>query len=119
MSFVFFFFQAEDGIRDVAVTGVQTCALPISSIIVDQRIQVSSFSRSNQLDAGEFGSAPNRVPIRMSTIAAVISDPAHPGELWGGRGNILRRVTTHNDAFRRCVTFVEPRELRFKTSDDA
>src|SRR2546429_6684428 len=29
-SCVFFFFQAEDGIRDVAVTGVQTCALPIS-----------------------------------------------------------------------------------------
>src|SRR3989449_8778778 len=26
---VIFFFQAEDGIRDVAVTGVQTCALPI------------------------------------------------------------------------------------------
>src|SRR2546422_3644215 len=25
----FFFFQAKDGIRDVAVTGVQTCALPI------------------------------------------------------------------------------------------
>src|SRR5687768_797254 len=30
MYFFFFFFQAEDGIRDVAVTGVQTCALPIS-----------------------------------------------------------------------------------------
>src|SRR3989454_1993547 len=28
---VFFFFQAEDGIRDYKVTGVQTCALPISS----------------------------------------------------------------------------------------
>src|SRR5690349_21967159 len=27
--FVFFFFQAEDGIRDLYVTGVQTCALPI------------------------------------------------------------------------------------------
>src|SRR5437588_5114785 len=27
---VFFFFQAEDGIRDHCVTGVQTCALPIS-----------------------------------------------------------------------------------------
>src|SRR2546429_9969598 len=27
-----FFFQAEDGIRDVAVTGVQTCALPISRV---------------------------------------------------------------------------------------
>src|SRR6476661_8324250 len=29
--FFFFFFQAEDGIRDSSVTGVQTCALPISS----------------------------------------------------------------------------------------
>src|SRR3712207_5518522 len=28
--FYFFFFQAEDGIRDIGVTGVQTCALPIS-----------------------------------------------------------------------------------------
>src|SRR5690554_7476867 len=29
--FFFFFFQAEDGIRDADVTGVQTCALPISA----------------------------------------------------------------------------------------
>src|SRR2546430_6585347 len=29
-SYSFFFFQAEDGIRDLTVTGVQTCALPIS-----------------------------------------------------------------------------------------
>src|SRR5258708_34501613 len=28
----FFFFQAEDGIRDDLVTGVQTCALPISAL---------------------------------------------------------------------------------------
>src|SRR5256886_5629178 len=28
---VIFFFQAEDGIRDLTVTGVQTCALPIYS----------------------------------------------------------------------------------------
>src|SRR5260370_3107498 len=34
----FFFFQAEDGIRDSSVTGVQTCALPIS---FDAREQVS------------------------------------------------------------------------------
>src|SRR2546422_2006994 len=32
MGCFFFFFQAEDGIRDVAVTGVQTCALPISAL---------------------------------------------------------------------------------------
>src|SRR3989337_4296142 len=29
-----FFFQAEDGIRDATVTGVQTCALPISGFVV-------------------------------------------------------------------------------------
>src|SRR5205807_7306031 len=31
--FLFFFFQAEDGIRDYKVTGVQTCALPISAMM--------------------------------------------------------------------------------------
>src|SRR6266542_237619 len=31
----FFFFQAEDGIRDATVTGVQTCALPISLFSVN------------------------------------------------------------------------------------
>src|SRR2546430_9033088 len=31
--FMFFFFQAEDGIRDLTVTGVQTCALPISESV--------------------------------------------------------------------------------------
>src|SRR5205823_8176298 len=36
-SCVFFFFQAEDGIRDKLVTGVQTCALPISADDSEQR----------------------------------------------------------------------------------
>src|SRR5206468_10040219 len=31
--FCFFFFQAEDGIRDLIVTGVQTCALPIFLVL--------------------------------------------------------------------------------------
>src|SRR5256884_7176230 len=35
----FFFFQAEDGIRDVAVTGDQACALPISSVNRQARAQ--------------------------------------------------------------------------------
>src|SRR5260370_30483765 len=37
--FFFFFFQAEDGIRDSSVTGVQTCALPISldRLVLQQR----------------------------------------------------------------------------------
>ena len=30
---IYFFFQAEDGIRDYKVTGVQTCALPIYGVV--------------------------------------------------------------------------------------
>src|SRR2546430_12135073 len=40
----FFFFQAEDGIRDLTVTGVQTCALPISNVrvlVVDNNAQAA------------------------------------------------------------------------------
>src|SRR6266850_2618056 len=35
IKYFFFFFQAEDGIRDYKVTGVQTCALPISKLTDD------------------------------------------------------------------------------------
>src|SRR3989339_38885 len=35
--FFFFFFQAEDGIRDWSVTGVQTCALPIFADVAEQQ----------------------------------------------------------------------------------
>src|SRR3989440_8084752 len=35
---VFFFFQAEDGIRDLIVTGVQTCALPILGYVSDPEL---------------------------------------------------------------------------------
>src|SRR2546426_11517535 len=37
-SFFFFFFQAEDGIRDYKVTGVQTCALPIFAFLAPLRL---------------------------------------------------------------------------------
>src|SRR5438874_8260337 len=37
-----FFFQAEDGIRDLYVTGVQTCALPISREVKASDIQAPS-----------------------------------------------------------------------------
>jgi len=42
-----FFFQAEDGIRDLIVTGVQTCALPIWGDI--------EFGKKNQIDYGKIG----------------------------------------------------------------
>src|SRR2546429_2040418 len=45
----FFFFQAEDGIRDVAVTGVQTCALPISQDPQDVVLGAGQFRGARQL----------------------------------------------------------------------
>src|SRR3712207_9122502 len=43
MTFVLFvFFQAEDGIRDIGVTGVQTCALPISAVGLALRLWESA-----------------------------------------------------------------------------
>src|SRR2546430_13352985 len=44
---LFFFFQAEDGIRDLTVTGVQTCALPIS-IECNSRAQEAYFEQTGE-----------------------------------------------------------------------
>src|SRR2546429_1226201 len=49
--FSVFFFQAEDGIRDVAVTGVQTCALPIS-LAWRHRLSLRGAQRRSNLPAG-------------------------------------------------------------------
>src|SRR5256885_3961676 len=50
----FFFFQAEDGIRDYKVTGVQTCALPISyRHPVGDRIRRIDDERVRGVDPGE------------------------------------------------------------------
>src|SRR5690348_18106094 len=51
LEFFFFFFQAEDGIRDGRVTGVQTCALPI---LVHGHQRVSFHPRQGEPDAGLF-----------------------------------------------------------------
>src|SRR5215471_20469298 len=45
--FFFFFFQAEDGIRDLYVTGVQTCALPIYAA----RVAVEALEAQPGVDA--------------------------------------------------------------------
>src|SRR6266850_4051716 len=41
----YFFFQAEDGIRDYKVTGVQTCALPIS---VEDNLELGAYRRKDR-----------------------------------------------------------------------
>src|SRR5205809_4465816 len=67
---LFFFFQAEDGIRDVAVTGVQTCALPIS-ICVSHRPGLFTeryFHHGIDLNAqvGTYNVTPNRLGPGLS-----------------------------------------------------
>src|SRR3712207_4202152 len=51
--FVRFFFQAEDGIRDIGVTGVQTCALPICAKLRDDPAAADRLleSSATELDA--------------------------------------------------------------------
>src|SRR6266481_6269921 len=46
--FFFFFFQAEDGIRDGTVTGVQTCALPIFERLPDGAAELPGYGGSAQ-----------------------------------------------------------------------
>src|SRR5699024_11315093 len=52
--FLFFFFQAEDGIRDRNVTGVQTCALPILRIYMTPRITVQTLINIAVVILGSF-----------------------------------------------------------------
>src|SRR3712207_8483145 len=51
---LFFFFQAEDGIRDIGVTGVQTCALPIYPPVRIAALSPASFVRYAELGVNLF-----------------------------------------------------------------
>src|SRR2546429_6581375 len=62
----FFFFQAEDGIRDVAVTGVQTCALPIFSV------------------PGSTGT-----PAEVASLRAAVLSPSNSSKLAGGPMKVM------------------------------
>src|SRR5690606_40365159 len=60
---LFFFFQAEDGIRDFHVTGVQTCALPISptNLIEVKSPMVGTFYRAPAPEAPPYVEVGSRV----------------------------------------------------------
>src|SRR6266508_5724352 len=63
----FFFFQAEDGIRDGHVTGVQTCALPISSLVAS----------SYRLDERTSDGSPENQSVRPSADRRPRADLPH------------------------------------------
>src|SRR5690606_40243356 len=68
---VFFFFQAEDGIRDFHVTGVQTCALPIS---FSAKASITLRSTIARLVAVHFCPAKRIAPL--TTMSAALSRSA-------------------------------------------
>src|SRR2546430_7610677 len=65
----FFFFQAEDGIRDLTVTGVQTCALPISYF--------NNIPCSSRRVARDVSRLAARVTPRVSLQLLELHDRAH------------------------------------------
>src|SRR2546429_1622965 len=65
--FFIFFFQAEDGIRDVAVTGVQTCALPIFSVAA---LNAVAFAYMKKFGATKVQDEPGR-PISFEETGTV------------------------------------------------
>src|SRR5690625_6435274 len=78
----FFFFQAEDGIRDGHVTGVQTCALPICSL---RPVGRAPRARATAWDAWLPGS------IRSTSSQAVARSEEHTSELQS-RGHLVCRL---------------------------
>jgi len=74
--FYFFFFQAEDGIRDVAVTGVQTCALPISAVTVGSTsialgASATTIAGVTDITAGSINIAGNVIKSTDSTVVEI------------------------------------------------
>src|SRR2546430_4080501 len=78
---VFFFFQAEDGIRDLTVTGVQTCALPISK---------SFFLRFRQSYQGEVRNEHHNPFTGSEGKSCDRETPGHRGRRLWLLGNELR-----------------------------
>src|SRR5256885_12861075 len=68
-----FFFQAEDGIRDYKVTGVQTCALPIFCPIRITRTSTMYIEKARTMRDG--GSAMSSGDLLMATPLAGRSEP--------------------------------------------
>src|SRR3712207_7660269 len=66
----YFFFQAEDGIRDIGVTGVQTCALPISRYIGEE---LNSYKKDkNKVDVRFAFCFPDVYEVGMSHLGMKI-----------------------------------------------
>src|SRR3712207_8373664 len=93
-----FFFQAEDGIRDIGVTGVQTCALPISSNV--KRRVIAAFvavllaAGGGLLLLGYVNDADRRAMAGMETVdVLVVAKPIPEGTAGDRLSELVRRKT--------------------------
>src|SRR2546425_3647265 len=81
--YCFFFFQAEDGIRDKLVTGVQTCALPISYIL-EGALKFAIDGKEIVVRAGEVLCIPSMMPHEAwaleDTVDLDVFDPPRSEE---------------------------------------
>src|SRR2546427_7663709 len=85
---VFFFFQAEDGIRDLTVTGVQTCALPISRAAKNSRVHARSAARRSRSAREALG---RQSPPPLTSASREPGERlAHPhAAAWGDRKSVV------------------------------
>src|SRR6266498_5600941 len=68
----FFFFQAEDGIRDADVTGVQTCALPIYGAFVELEPGIEGLVHISEMSWTRNVRHPSKIVSIGETIEAVV-----------------------------------------------
>src|ERR1035437_1893005 len=73
-----FFFQAEDGIRDIGVTGVQTCALPISPPSAAWLPKPDILSDANGISFHRFQMASKTVVLVIMFLVSVWNDLGMP-----------------------------------------
>src|SRR5256714_11295388 len=87
IDYFFFFFQAEDGIRDKLVTGVQTCALPISGqgggLALGLAYTVGSGWQIEGLDVG-YARAVHAGPVAALSLTARLGSFIDEGAIIGG-----------------------------------
>ena len=68
-----FFFQAEDGIRDISVTGVQTCALPISYVPASDTFIEKDASINEHIEQMRLSATKALLERRDTIIVATVS----------------------------------------------
>src|SRR5258708_24503539 len=88
-----FFFQAEDGIRDDLVTGVQTCALPISPLTVKLTADVDQVGMEPAGDHGDaFSGLAERRPAPLTRRGHVVTRAVNSLTKKIGRASCRERV---------------------------